>query len=202
MTGSYIFTCPHCRAVVDYACLCPTQPPFSDWIGHDTVVSAKAWVDDLAMSHSGVAFAVDPFPRLDALGASDSHQSVTPECRAVVDDGERLERLERGEAQLRTGHDRDHDLFRLVEAARCEAGRRDGLGDTEGLVQRLRNQRSNRASCHDWRLGRSRPGCGDLSVHAAISLLGVLSFASAAMTSSRWSICFAAQGGRVRYSAS
>lgn len=44
MTGSYIFTCPHCRAVVDYACLCPTRPPFSDWIGHDTVAEAKEWI--------------------------------------------------------------------------------------------------------------------------------------------------------------
>ena len=51
MTGSYIFTCPHCRAVVDYACLCPTQPPFSDWIGHDNVAAAKTWVDAQKPNH-------------------------------------------------------------------------------------------------------------------------------------------------------
>lgn len=47
MTGHYIFTCPACRAIVDYGCICAEPQPSDQWEGHDTVESAKARVDDM-----------------------------------------------------------------------------------------------------------------------------------------------------------
>lgn len=44
MSGSLIFTCPFCRAVVDYTCLCDEPPPLGKYVGHATVEEAKAHV--------------------------------------------------------------------------------------------------------------------------------------------------------------
>lgn len=51
MSGALIFTCPFCRAVVDYTCLCDEPPPLSNYTGHATVEEAKAHVDHLRQAH-------------------------------------------------------------------------------------------------------------------------------------------------------
>ena len=42
--GALIFTCPLCRAIVDYSCLCDEQPTISQYVGHATVGEAKAHI--------------------------------------------------------------------------------------------------------------------------------------------------------------
>lgn len=48
MSGFLIFTCPHCRAIVDYSCLCDVPPDISAYTGHATVADAKAHVREMA----------------------------------------------------------------------------------------------------------------------------------------------------------
>ena len=49
-----MLTCPHCRALVNYSCLCEMPEQEKDYIRHDSVEAAKLWVAD--------ARAEDPLP--------------------------------------------------------------------------------------------------------------------------------------------
>ena len=48
-----VWTCPHCRAIVDYSCLCDLPGPTDDWIVHDSVYEAKAHVAKMKAEHDG-----------------------------------------------------------------------------------------------------------------------------------------------------
>ncbi|MNT36058.1 hypothetical protein D3C72_1721180 [compost metagenome] len=72
------------------------------------------------MSNHALPFAFNRLSGLNALSTRHSHQAVAPKRRTPVDHSERLEGLEGREAKLGAGHDRDHDLLRLVEAARSQ----------------------------------------------------------------------------------
>jgi hypothetical protein len=39
-----MLTCPHCRALVDYSCLCDEPAPDKDYVKHKSVAEAKAWL--------------------------------------------------------------------------------------------------------------------------------------------------------------
>ena len=42
--AAMMLTCPHCRALVDYSCLCDEPAPDNDYIEHESVDAAKLWV--------------------------------------------------------------------------------------------------------------------------------------------------------------
>lgn len=41
MKPALVYTCPCCRALVDYGCLCANPPTIDQLVGHDTVRAAK-----------------------------------------------------------------------------------------------------------------------------------------------------------------
>lgn len=47
MSGLYMFTCPVCRSIVDYGCMCDEPQPHDRWEGHDSFEAAKARADEM-----------------------------------------------------------------------------------------------------------------------------------------------------------
>lgn len=43
--SALVYTCPKCRTIVDYSCMCKEPPSISELAGHDTVDAAKAHVE-------------------------------------------------------------------------------------------------------------------------------------------------------------
>ncbi len=78
MTGHYIFTCPICRTIVDYSCMCPEPRDIADFVGHDTVDEAKAHVDKM---HSSPAEWKQTHWLLRALGCPQYYRSIYADWR-------------------------------------------------------------------------------------------------------------------------